>query len=340
MKISSKLQLTVLIIFILFAAGLVVYTSRTTSNTTTSTSTYAASSDISLVGYCSSGYYQIPTESKICSRAPGCGGYNYDTLNTDSWRFGMTGGSESHNACMGDGPDRATGGCAGYVPLCCYEMARTGDYTKCIGYWERLWCAKSQCNEAASKGASDSQCGGSCNCGNAFGSYCGDKPVVPLAQRLGIQQPTNSPQPTNTPRPASTNTPVPTNTSVPQAPTHTTAPNQPTNTPVPSNTPVPNAPTSTPPPQQVPQATVPPADQPIGINPQEPAPSREPLNIDIIPELPSKQEVVANLNSTTAKPLAVVNTSYEAVVSVDQQLELVAESWIFKLRVAILKLFQ
>ncbi len=135
------------------------------------------SQEISLEPYCKNGYYEIPNE-KVCSRAPGCGGYDYDSLNKSD---------KMPNAqdCMGDGASgRAQKGCAGYVPLCCYEVARTGDFTKCIGYWERLWCTKSQCDTAKTKGASDSQCGGSCQCGHAFDSYCGAKQPVPLSQRL------------------------------------------------------------------------------------------------------------------------------------------------------------
>ena len=164
------------------------------------------SQEISLEPYCKNGYYEIPNE-QICSQAPGCGGYDYDSLNNSS---------KMPNAqqCMGDGASgRAQKGCAGYVPLCCYEVARTGDFTKCIGYWERLWCTKSQCNTAKSRGASDSQCGGSCQCGHAFDTYCGAKDPVPLSQRLqgggGGSNPTpTSVAPTATPGQNPTSAPV------------------------------------------------------------------------------------------------------------------------------------
>src|SRR3989344_5756899 len=92
------------------------------------------SAETSLEPYCKNGYYEIPGE-QICSRAPYCGGYGYDELNTDSK-------TPNQQSCMGDGPGgREDKGCAGYVPACCYEVARTGQFTKCIGYWERLWCA-------------------------------------------------------------------------------------------------------------------------------------------------------------------------------------------------------
>jgi len=140
--------------------------------------------ETSLEGYCKDGYYYFPGETTSCSRAPNCGGYGYDELNTADKM-------PNPQACMGDRAlARGQGGCAGYVPACCYEVARTGDYTKCIGYWERLWCAPSQCETAKQRGASDSQCGGSCQCGHAYGHYCGDAPVIPVDQRLGKNKPT------------------------------------------------------------------------------------------------------------------------------------------------------
>lgn len=325
MKISSKLQLAGLIVFVLLAASTVIFTSRATSNTTTSTSTYATSSDISLESYCKDGWYQIPGEKK-CSRAPKCGGLEYDEVAKKT--------NNNYNTCMEQTVEGrgGTGGCEGYVPVCCYEVARTGDFTKCVGYWERLWCAKSQCDEARSKGASDSQCGDNCQCSHAHAHYCGEgAQPVPLAQRLGIAEPTNAPQPTNTPIPTNA-PPTSTNTPVPPRPTHTTAPNQPT------NTPVPNAPTSVP--TNAAPTSVPSANQPIGINPQVPTNPNIPQQVNLLPDLPSKQEVIANLDTTTAKPLAVVNASYNIVVSADQQLESFAESWIDKLRTTFLNIFK
>lgn len=174
---------------------------------------------ISLEPYCRNGYYEIPGEP-ICSRAPYCGGYGYDELNTEALM-------PNPQSCMGDGPQgRAQKGCTGMVPLCCYEMARTGRYTKCIGYWERIWCTKSQCDDAVANGASHSECGGNdCgDCGHAFKDYCGDKPPIPLSQRLGLPpaEPTAtqapgippSPTPTNTAGPPPTQPPVPTATGV------------------------------------------------------------------------------------------------------------------------------
>ncbi len=149
-----------------------------------------AYAEVDLSGYCDDGYYKIPNEP-VCSRAPNCGGYDYDELNVESKM-------PSYNSCMGNGEEGRQGkGCAGYVPLCCYEMARTGQYTKCIGYWERLWCTDTQCDQAQQRGASNDECGGSCDCAHAFNSYCGDKEAVPIEQRMGM--PAAVPTATTTP---------------------------------------------------------------------------------------------------------------------------------------------
>lgn len=158
----------------------------------------------SLEQYCENGYYKIPNEP-VCSRAPKCGGVSFEQA--EKLPF------PDPQACMGDGK-----ACNGWIPLCCYEMARTGDFLKCTGYWERLWCTLLQCDIARQNGASDSQCpDGNCHCGHAFKHYCEDKqPPVPLEDRLAgkynygekidLEKPTPTFIPTHTPLP--TNTPV------------------------------------------------------------------------------------------------------------------------------------
>ncbi|GIW63426.1 MAG: hypothetical protein KatS3mg091_228 [Patescibacteria group bacterium] len=161
----------------------------------------------SLEPYCKDGYYEIPNEP-ICSRAPNCDGYGYDKTAELPY--------PNPQACMGDGNNRF--GCDGWVPLCCYEVARTGDFTKCVGYWERLWCSPYQCDAARDNGASDDQCGGSCMCGHAFKSYCGKRPALPLEDRLSgkysygtrINLPTPTAVPTPTLTLAPTQAPIPT----------------------------------------------------------------------------------------------------------------------------------
>jgi hypothetical protein len=105
-------------------------------------------------------------------------------------------------------------------------MALKGNFTYCVGYWERLWCSPDLCEKARQNGASDKNCGGSCNCGHAFKSWCGTgKTSIPIEQRLGIQ-----PTPTLTLTPSSTPTPTPTNILFPTTfPTAT-----PTNIPTPT----------------------------------------------------------------------------------------------------------
>ena len=151
-----------------------------------------------LEAYCSNGYYKLPNEKESCSRAPCCGISSCSESEYD-WVANLP--MPNPQECMGDGESgRKNKGCAGYVPLCCYEMARTGKFVKCVGYWERLWCTPSQCSEAKKNGASDSECGGTCQCAHAFSSYCGDKPPIPLEQRLGgLIVPTTPQQPTSIP---------------------------------------------------------------------------------------------------------------------------------------------
>jgi hypothetical protein len=172
---------------------------------------------VDLEPYCRDGYYKIPNED-ICSRAPNCGGKGYDEVANLP--------APNPQACMGTDATRKQKGCAGYVPLCCYQMALKGNFTYCVGYWERLWCSPDLCEKARQNGASDKNCGGSCNCGHAFKSWCGPgKTSIPIEQRLGIQ-----PTPTLTLTPSSTPTPTPTNILFPTTfPTAT-----PTNIPTPT----------------------------------------------------------------------------------------------------------
>lgn len=263
---------------------------------------------------------------------------------------------------MGDGDGgRQDKGCAGYVPVCCYEMARTGDFTKCVGYWERLWCPEVLCQQAKSRGASDSQCGG-CQCGHAFNTYCGaDKQPIPLAQRLGVTQaPSNTPPPpTATPSLTSvphTATPVPpTATSSPPSNTPTLPPNTPTlsSTP-PSATPTVYVPTQQPTPLpgqsgQPSQPIFPTTIPPIQPSSYDPPPSTMPTasagEIDLwsppvsFPtiEFTSPREVareivtierVEKLNQTTEVPLAAVKAGVMKVKDVDHELEVFVQSYL------------
>ncbi len=329
MKISSKLQLAGLIVFVLLAAGLVIFTSQTTLTTSISTSTQAAANTPAKCNC---------TDPNNCY-PDGCSGKPKTPDNKlDSDRYDQV----CKNINFGWPPDIEVQKyfCSIKQPDSCFDVYQYKD-DRYACFMERWFCHPSLCEGAGGNG----DCGKYWRLPDGWTSYGCVKgpdnnhltPIWGLPPNLpGGQQPTNPPQATNTPIPTNTSIPrQPTNTPVPPNPTHTTAPNQPTNTPPPTNTPVPNAPTNVP--TNAAPIAAPSGNQPIGINPQEPTVTNEPLNVDIMPDLPSKQEVVASLEKTTAKPLAVVNTSYDVVVSADKQLESFAESWIFKLRIFLLK---
>ncbi len=272
-------------------------------------------------GYCKDGYYQIPGE-QVCSRSPNCGGYGYDELNTTSKM-------KSAQSCMGDGDGRAERGCAGYVPLCCYEMARTGQYTKCIGYWERLWCSQDLCTEAENNGASNDECGGSCQCAHANNSYCGKITSVPIEQRLGKPVPTS--RPTATPTRASS---VPTSTPTPSSPSGISPTAQPT-----AQVTATPRPTATPALTQAPVITIPFGNQTYNA----PSPYLSPTPLPLMPisnlsqlSLPRIEANVQAIRSRvepevvvarTQKVLDAPKTVTKTIQSADIELETTIDSW-------------
>lgn len=145
----------------------------------------------SLENYCQDGYYKIPNE-QICSRAPKCGGKSYDEVAALP--------EPDSSTCMGN-TDGNRRGCKGWVPLCCYEVARTGDPLMCVGYWERLWCYPGQCEQIDQEKGRVCNNGqpGICMCGHAFKSWCkgadSPEPPIPLEIRLGLSTLTPSPLP-------------------------------------------------------------------------------------------------------------------------------------------------
>lgn len=110
-------------------------------------------------------------------------------------------------------------GCKGWVPLCCYEVARTGNPMMCVGYWERLWCHPNQCQLIDLEKGRECNGGspGTCSCGHAFESWCtgldAPQPPIPLETRLGLIL---SPIPTAKPTSIPTPTPKPTIYKAPQ----------------------------------------------------------------------------------------------------------------------------
>ncbi|OGK13896.1 hypothetical protein A2861_02960 [Candidatus Roizmanbacteria bacterium RIFCSPHIGHO2_01_FULL_38_15] len=291
------------------------------------TRTYAAElANVSLEPYCKDGYYSIPGEPEKCSRAPGCGGYDYDELNVINKMPNPQSCTTNPHAC------------GGKPPLCCYEMARTGDFTKCIGYWERLWCPKQLCDEARANGASDGQCGGSCQCNHAFGHYCGDNvKIISIAERLGQTAPTSTP-----------NTPTPTSTQAPQPPTASPTTPRPVNTA--TTIPSPTRPNTT----QAPAVTT--AGQPTLTSPaqiptpttqtqaQQPttATSQSQDDDTVLPtfepprfELPKiaikdvvKPENIEKMNKATDPPLTAVKDGFETIQKYDQKLESFVERYV------------
>ncbi len=197
---------------------------RRTGTTTPSSTPPAGGSptptptSISLSNYCVDGFYKIPGEP-VCSRAPFCGNNNSYAL----CEGGIPAVDPRSQDCMGDGDGQRVG-CRGKPPLCCYEMARTGDPMMCCGSWERNWCYPSQCAKIDPEKSKICNGGtpGTCACGSATkatGPYC-DKPgdilVDPpfsLEKRLGITPPTAStPTPSTTPYPL---TPTPSSSPTP-----------------------------------------------------------------------------------------------------------------------------
>jgi len=286
-------------------------------------------SSISLEQYCHDGFYVIPGED-ICSRAPNCGGFGYDELNNADKM-------PNPQKCMGDGASGREGkGCAGYVPACCYEVARTGDFTKCIGYWERLWCTKSQCDEARSNGATDSQCGGSCQCSHAHATYCGEGALpIPIAQRLGSNVPSNTqaPQATPTTKPQDTIAPrPPTATLKPNQPTPTTG-SKPTLTPISTNQPTQPRPQET---RYIEPSYIPPATNiPIPTNTPYQFPTIEIKSPKELAREVINPENIQKLNKGTEKTLNAPKEGLEIVKQADQKLEHTANSWIERIRIFI-----
>lgn len=216
--------------------------SQTSPQPTSSARKIAAQEDISLEPYCSEGWYQIPGEKK-CSRSPKCGGPPFDDYAWVSHNIPFADNNdclaEGRGMLIGDPPNSSA--FFGYVPLCCYEMARLQDPEMCVGYWERLWCHPDQCAQIDNATGCG---GGECQCGHAITTWCAQagcdlQPPVPLSERLHVaaEPPTNTPAP-NTPTltraPTATKTPTltPTATSIP---TQTPTPS-PTLSPTPSHT--------------------------------------------------------------------------------------------------------
>lgn len=152
----------------------------------------SASVPTQLDAYCTEGYYLIPGE-KQCSRAPKCGVTPYDDYGWVSENVPMPDLTECTDVDRGPviGSTSGTSAFDGYVPLCCYEMARTHDPQKCVSDWERRWCNPEQCAQINN----DSGCEeGGCQCAEDILTACDKigcdlRPPVPLSERLHITPP-------------------------------------------------------------------------------------------------------------------------------------------------------
>lgn len=273
---------------------------------------------VSLESYCRDGYYQIPGEQQ-CSRAPRCGGKSYDEVKVLP--------QPNPQECMGDGTARDQKGCAGYVPLCCYELARTGDPLMCVGYWERLWCHPSQCDKidlqkslACQQNPSTGL--GTCQCAHAYSIWCGCPNCaapIPIETRLGMNPPPTNPPPTTRPTQPPQPTTPPYYSPTPTIRLNPTYPNQPTTsrpTAIPTTPRTTNQPTTIPPSGGV----FFPTSQPFQPTTSPPAifvfPKLLFLHIDIKEIIPAEK-----IETAAAKPLGFFEYVFITVTDLDKQLE-------------------
>lgn len=321
-KNSTLLLFSLFFVVVLLASFFILYT-----DVKISTKSRAAST-ISLEEYCSGGYYQIPGE-KVCSRAPKCGEYknmSYDEFRAKFINFSVW------DECMGNTNEtRASSGCGGYVPACCYEMERLRDPEMCIGYYERNWCHPTQCAAINN----ETGCGGGgCSCGHAWTADCsgagGAAAPEPLEVRLGqVAPPTNTPaSPTAAPTvgPASTLVPTggPTLTPIyypPNFPSPTPT-IKPTSSIFQNPTPLSGAPPPTSKPFSFPNPT---ASNTNTVVPTLSSAINLPvLSLPKLPEVDVKENVresVATISKVSAKPLGIVEQLFKTIVEYDKKLE-------------------
>jgi len=192
----------------------------------------------SLEPYCSGAHFNIPTEDPSCHRASDECGVSYESTKNVPYDY---------NRCLGNGiAERSTKVCAGYVPLCCYEVERTGIPTKCP--WpEDEYCHPQQCAKIKPELRNSCYDGRNhkCYCGNALNHWCiqtdglPSVPYIPLETRFGMQPPAPTDTPSAAPSPTSvtqpTPTPQPTATPQPTRPLYPTTAITPTSYQIPTS---------------------------------------------------------------------------------------------------------
>lgn len=187
----------------------------------------------SLEQYCTNGIYYLKDIS--CGRAPNCGGKSYNEANQIPW--------DSVDDCWNI--RCSPGMCVGDVPLCCYELERTGDPMMC-NWPERGYCHPAQCAKITpDKAAACNGGSGDCLCAHGIKYWCNtvcghkadgsDIPYKSLQDRIGNPTPpTSTPTVTTTPTtspPNPTTTPTESPTTPTITPSVTSAPSNPTLTP-------------------------------------------------------------------------------------------------------------
>src|SRR5689334_2157515 len=100
---NSK-NIKILVIFVFFSLAILFTSLAINQYQITLKSRAAEPEEISLEPYCKDGYYSIPGEPAKCSRAPNCGGYDYDELNTKDKMPNPQSCTTNPDACGGKPP--------------------------------------------------------------------------------------------------------------------------------------------------------------------------------------------------------------------------------------------
>jgi hypothetical protein len=358
-------EILLLTVFLIIAFTIGISSNFLNKSQTRTTSAFAAEAD----NYCRNGVYYVknpdnPNGELSCGRGV-CDGVSYEgTASIDA---------KGNGKCWWGDSDCGPA-CKGYVPLCCYKMAETGDAKDCP-FPERKYCRHDQCNRQTKNEDA--------NCGSGISTYCADipncledrddVPVLSLEDRLAGRKtpsnvgtsPTDIPQNTATPKPANaTATPVPNQqaTATPRVnPTQGGSNNSqsgitifPINSPIP--TPTHKQLTSDNSLSQPTGSQTTDNDSPAGTNDDNPDSVALPglntpeLNFEL-PQLTFKApnqilkesvtgESIENLNRATEPPLMAAENTLVTIKSYDQQLENTVEGWIDYIRIRITKLFQ
>lgn len=369
-KLRHVKEIILLTLFLVasFSVGIISFISSN-QQTKNTTSAQAASNWDSL---CRDGVYYVKDPNGNgeigCGRAPNCDDTSYGDTAGIAWN--------GKNGSCWVGSGSCGPACKGFVPLCCYKMAESGNAEDCA-FPERKYCRQDQCKKQTADG----------NCGSGINDYCvkrdkcladrDDVPILSLEDRIaGRKAPSggNQTPPTNTPTsipPTSVPPTVP--PTQPQQNTPTTAPLTPTTVAQNPATTIPQQPSPTSsdtfvfdfqnknesgnfgdnPQRQNPQGTNQ-QSQTNNNSSQNPSNSSESSNGNDsltfnMPQIEMKspkqilretinQPTVEKLNQATDKPLAIAKDSFITIKTYDKKLEETVENWLFKIRTSIIQL--